>query len=137
MKRVIKVFLFVVIFSINTYASSGPIKQDSIIECNNKYYGNHGNPVHWHQVEKKDGKWVSISGEVEIPACYIKKVNEKELVTLAKCGDGDTARFIINNTEVFLFDEFSIIFKSHTFIEVSLLPVAKIELELFSSQSIQ
>ena len=92
-------FILIMLLSFNTYATSGPIKQDSIIECNGKYYGNHGNPLHWHIVEKKDDKWVSISSEVEIPACYVKEVNKKEKVTLAKCGDGDTARFIINGEE--------------------------------------
>lgn len=100
MKKVkIILFLLIMFFSINTYATTGPIKQNSIVECNGVYYGNHGNPLHWHKVEKKDDKWVIISSEVEIPSCYIKPVNEKEKVTLAKCGDGDTARFIINNEE--------------------------------------
>ena len=100
MKRLrIIVFLFILLLTYNTYATSGPIKQDSIIECNGKHYGNHGNPVHWHEVEKKDGNWVSVSKETEIPACYIKKANEKEVVTLYKCSDGDTARFIINGEE--------------------------------------
>ncbi len=100
MRRVrILLFLLIIFLSFNTYATSGPIKQDSIISCNDKYYGNHGNPLHWHQVEKKDDKWVSVSSETTIPPCYIKEVNEKEKVTLAKCGDGDTARFIINGEE--------------------------------------
>jgi micrococcal nuclease len=83
----------------NIKATSGAIKQDSVIKCNDKYYGNHGNPTHWHIVTKKDGKWVSISSEVEVPACYIEPVNEQELVTFSKCVDGDTAKFIINNEE--------------------------------------
>lgn len=100
MKRIkIIVFLFISFMSFNVYATSGPIKQDSIIECNGKYYGNHGNPLHWHQVEKKDDKWISISAQTEIPACYIKKVNEQEKVTLVKCSDGDTARFMINGVD--------------------------------------
>lgn len=97
MKRI--VFLLIILFTYNIYASSGPIKQDSIIECNGKYYGNHGNPIHWHEVVKKDDKWVSVSKETEIPSCYIKSVNEMEKVTFSKCADGDTARFIINGEE--------------------------------------
>lgn len=81
------------------FATSGAIKQNSVILCNGKYYGHHGNPTHWHIVEKKNNTWVSISSEVEIPACYIKEVNKKEKVTFSKCGDGDTARFIINGEE--------------------------------------
>ncbi len=100
MKRIIKIlFLLIIFITYTVLASSGPIKQDSIISCNGKYYGNHGNPVHWHEVVKQDGKWVSVSGETNIPSCYIKKVNEQEKVTFAKCGDGDTARFIINGEE--------------------------------------
>ena len=100
MKKIqIGLFFFLIVFSINVMASSGAIKQDSVIECNNIYYGNHGNPLHWHQVIKKDNKWVIASGEVSIPACYIKKANVMEKVLFSKCGDGDTARFIINNEE--------------------------------------
>lgn len=100
MKRVVIIsFLLLIFISINVYATSGTIKQGSVIECNNKYYGHHGNPTHWHIVEKKDGKWVSISREVDIPPCYIKPVNEKEKAKFSKCIDGDTAKFIINNEE--------------------------------------
>ena len=96
MKRIIKLFfLLIILFAHDVIASSGPIKQDSIISCNGKYYGNHGNPIHWHEVVKKDDKWVSVSSETTIPACYIKPVNEMEKVTFAKCSDGDTARFFI------------------------------------------
>ena len=100
MKKIIRLlFLLIILFSYNVLATSGPIKQDSIIMCNGKYYGSHGNPAHWHIVEKKDDTWVSVSKETEIPACYIKPVNEKEKVTFSKCSDGDTARFIVNGEE--------------------------------------
>ena len=98
-KYMILLFLLIICSSFNTFATSGPIKQGSIIECNGNYYGNHGNPLHWHMVEKKNDKWISISKEVSIPSCYIKKINEIKKVTLAKCGDGDTARFIIDKEE--------------------------------------
>ena len=88
----ISILFFLVI---NVSASSGKIKQDSIIECQGIYYGNHGNPSHWHIVEKKDGIWVSISKEVDIPSCYIKPINEKEKVQFHSCIDGDTAKFYI------------------------------------------
>jgi len=93
------IVILIIILRFNAFASSGPIRQDSIIKCNNKYYGNHGNPIHWHEVIKKDEKWVSISQETSVPACYIKKVNEREKATFFKCSDGDTARFIIGNEE--------------------------------------
>ena len=91
--------MLLICLSIPVLATSGPIRQDSIIKCNDKYYGNHGTPLHWHEVIRKDDKWVSVSQEVEIPACYIKKVNEKEKVVFYKCSDGDTARFIVNGVE--------------------------------------
>ena len=100
MKRIkVIVFLIILFLTFNIKATSGTIKQDSIIKCNDKYYGSHSNPSHWHIVEKKDGKWVSVSNEVEIPPCYIEPVNEKELVTFSKCVDGDTARFMIKGEE--------------------------------------
>ena len=95
MKKVFLFFLFL-IFIINVSATSGTIRQSSVIGCNGKYYGNHGSPVHWHIVEKKNNKWVSISGEVNVPSCYLKPVNTKEKVKFSKCSDGDTAHFLIN-----------------------------------------
>ncbi len=86
-------------FTFSVYATSGPIRQDSIIECNGKYYGNHSNPLHWHEVVKDGDKWVSVSTKTSIPACYIKPVNEREKVSFSKCSDGDTAHFIINGEE--------------------------------------
>ena len=99
--RIFKIMIFILLiaFFINVNATSGPMRQNSVIKCNNKYYGNHGSPVHWHEVTLQNDKWVSISGEVEIPPCYIKKVNEKEKVEFYKCSDGDTARFKIKGEE--------------------------------------
>lgn len=94
------ILLIIICFSFNVYATSGPIKQSSIIECNNKYYGHHGSPTHWHEVIKKDGKWVSVSSkEVDIPSCYIKPVNDGEMAKFSKCIDGDTAKLMIRNEE--------------------------------------
>ena len=82
-------------------ATSGSIKQSSVIKCNGKYYGSHGNPSHWHLVEEKDGKWVSISSkEVLEPSCYADIENEKIEVTLSKCVDGDTAKFKMSDGEI-------------------------------------
>ena len=90
-------FLIIIFFSFGVNATAGAIKQSSIISCNGKYYGHHGNPTHWHEVAKKNDTWVSTSGEVEVPNCYIKEVNKKEKVAFSKCADGDTAHFVINN----------------------------------------
>lgn len=100
MKKIkIMVFFSIIFLLFTVNATSGTIKQSSVISCNGKYYGHHGNPSHWHVVEKKNNTWVSISKETDVPSCYIKEINKKEKVTFAKCGDGDTARFIINNKE--------------------------------------
>ena len=88
--------ILIVFFLINVSATSGSINEKSIFECNGKYYGSHGNPVHFHEVVKKDNKWVISGGEVEVPSCYIKPVNEKEEVSFSKCVDGDTAKFVID-----------------------------------------
>ena len=93
------IFLMIIFALLNASGTSGKIKQDSIIECNGKYYGNHGNPTHWHIVEKKNNNWVSISGEVSIPSCYIKEINTWEKVSFSKCADGDTAHFIIKGED--------------------------------------
>ena len=92
-------FFIILLLSVNTYATQGPVKQNSIIECDGAYYGKHGTPAHWHVVEKKNGKWVSVGDEVDLPPCYIRVPNTKEKVTFSKCSDGDTAWFIINGEE--------------------------------------
>lgn len=94
-----KIFIILLLLSIDVYASGGTLKQNSIIECNGIYYGNHGNPIHWHKAKKIKDKWVSDGEEVEIPNCYIKPVNTHEEVKFSKCVDGDTADFIIQGVE--------------------------------------
>ncbi len=97
MKKII--VCLILLLTLNIDASSGTLKQNSIIECNGEYYGNHGNPLHWHKAQLKNDKWVSLGEEVEVPACYIKPLNQKEEVKFSKCVDGDTAKFIVNNQE--------------------------------------
>ena len=97
MKKVLIVFIF--LLAINVSATSGSISEKSVFECNGKYYGSHGNPVHFHEVVKNDNKWVISGGEVSVPSCYIKPVNEREEVTFSKCVDGDTAKLIVNGKE--------------------------------------
>ena len=93
--------LFILIFFINigVLASGGTLKQNSIIECNGEYFGNHGSPLHWHKAKIVNEKWVSDGEEVDIPSCYIKPVNTYENVEFSSCIDGDTAKFIIGNEE--------------------------------------
>ena len=95
----IMVFLIILIVSFNTKATNGPLKQNSIIECNGTYYGKHGTPPHWHKAELKNNKWINVGDEVDLPSCYIRVPNTKEKVKFSKCSDGDTAWFIINGEE--------------------------------------
>lgn len=97
MKKILGIFIL--LFIINVSATSGSINENSIFECNNKYYGSHGNPVHFHEVIKKENKWVINGGEVDVPSCYIKPINKKEDAKFSKCVDGDTAKLIINDKE--------------------------------------
>lgn len=98
MKNKIITLLIILLCIVKVDASKGMIRQDSIIECNGKYYGSHGNPLHYHEVKKENDVWVSIGKEV-VPPCKIEKENIKEKVFFSKCMDGDTAKFIINNEE--------------------------------------
>lgn len=93
MKYVKIIVLFIIMLSgFLVDASSGSIRQSSVIKCGSKYYGSHGSPMHWHIVEKKDGKWVSVSDEVDEPSCYADIPNEKVEVKFNKCVDGDTVK---------------------------------------------
>lgn len=96
MKKVVFFIIILLSLCISVDATSGTIRQSSVIKCGKKYYGSHGNPVHWHEVEKKDGKWVSVSGEVDEPSCYADIPNEKEEVKFNKCVDGDTLKVTVN-----------------------------------------
>ena len=89
-----KVFLIISLFfiSLNVLASSGSIKQSSVIKCDGIYYGSHSD--HWHTVKKDGDKYIiKDSKELNAPSCYVNKKNESEIVTLSKCVDGDTAKF--------------------------------------------
>lgn len=97
MKKIL--FILLLILSFNVMATSGSISSKTVFECNGKYYGSHGNPKHFHEVIKKDDKWVINSGEVEVPSCYIRPINETEEVSFSKCVDGDTAKLIIKEKE--------------------------------------
>jgi len=97
MKKLILIIGIIFLGIIQVNATSGTIRQNSVIKCGNKYYGSHGSPIHWHEVEKKDNKWVSISGEVEEPSCYADIENEKVEAKFNKCVDGDTFKVTINN----------------------------------------
>jgi len=93
-----KVLLIISLFflSLNVLASSGSIKQSSVIKCDGILYGSHSD--HWHIVKKENDKYViKESQELEAPSCYVNKKNESEKVTLSKCVDGDTAKFVMSD----------------------------------------
>ena len=93
------IFISLFLLSLNVYASSGSIKQSSVIECDGILYGSHSD--HWHIVKKENGKYViKDSKELEAPSCYKELENEKEEVTLSKCVDGDTAKFVMSDGSV-------------------------------------
>ena len=55
------IFMLIILLGITlpngVYASGGAISGDSIVSCNGKYYGQHGDG-HWHEAVKKDnGRW--------------------------------------------------------------------------------
>lgn len=98
MKKIL-VSLFIFIISLNVYASSGSIKQSSVIKCDGIYYGSHSN--HWHIVKLENNKYViKDNKELSAPSCYKELKNETEKVKLSKCVDGDTAKFIMEDGSV-------------------------------------
>lgn len=96
MKKLVFIFILIMCLGFSVDATSGSIRQNSVIKCGKKYYGSHGNPMHWHIVEKKEDKWVSVSDEVDEPECYADIPNEKVEVKFNKCVDGDTLKVTMN-----------------------------------------
>lgn len=98
MKKFI-LFISIFMFSFNVFATSGSIKQSSVIECDGILYGSHSD--HWHIVKKENDKYViKDSQELEMPSCYKTLKNESEIVSLNKCVDGDTAKFLMKDGTV-------------------------------------
>lgn len=96
-----KILLFISLFVLcfNVYASSGSIKQSSVIECDGILYGSHSD--HWHVVKYENGKYIiSSSKEFSAPSCYTELENESEIVSLSKCVDGDTAKFLLSDGSI-------------------------------------
>lgn len=120
---------FLLLIPLNVNASSGILKQDSIIECDGIKYGYHGDDKHYHKAVEKNGKWYA-DGDIVENVCdgvsteSVDKENEKSLksteivdkeevengistdnvdkdtVTLLKCVDGDTAHFKRGNQDL-------------------------------------
>ncbi len=98
-RKYLMVVFLIFLISLNVYASSGSIKQSSVILCDGVYYGSHSD--HWHVVKKVQDKYViKDSEELEAPSCYVNKINESEVVSLSKCVDGDTAKFKMSDGSI-------------------------------------
>lgn len=101
-----KICFILLCFFINIgliYASSGPLKESSIVSCG-KTYGYHGSDKHYHVALKKNGKWTASGkslGKTNPCGKSNKNVKSKsDNVTFFECVDGDTAKFILNKKEI-------------------------------------
>lgn len=98
MKKIL-LSLCIFLISLNVYATSGSIKQSSVIKCDGILYGSHSN--HWHTVKLENNKYViKDSKELSAPSCYMAKTNSQESVSLSKCVDGDTAKFKMSDGSI-------------------------------------
>lgn len=72
-----KIFLIIVIllFPLNIYATSGRLRQNSIISCNGQTYGQHGDG-HWHIAVSNGEYWYSSGGAILTNPC--ESVNEQQ-----------------------------------------------------------
>lgn len=107
-----KIFIFIIFFIININilnATTGGLKNASIVECDGKLYGTHGNDNHYHEAEETtEGKYKAkgdslgtnwtCKGTLKDP--NENKQLEKVTATFVSCVDGDTAVFTINNENI-------------------------------------
>lgn len=56
---------------VNVNASSGRLKKDSIIVCNNIMYGQHGDDNHWHIAEKKGDNYYPVGDATYSNPCNL------------------------------------------------------------------
>lgn len=76
-------------------ASAGKIDEETIVTCNDKQYGTHGEDNHWHQVENGKAKGNNLGTDW---SCEENGAIKE--VTLEKCIDGDTSQFILDGQSV-------------------------------------
>lgn len=100
MKKLVFI-LFCLLININVYASSGSLKSESIVTCD-ETYGYHGSDKHYHKAVLKNGNWYA-SGKnlgTNNPCSNTSSndnSNQKETVSFYECVDGDTAKLKLNN----------------------------------------
>lgn len=112
MKKIVLIILtlFLTLLNVDSLnATTGLLKNASIIECDGKLYGTHGNDNHYHIAEKvTEGKYKAVGdslgtnwtckGNLKDP--NDERILEKVKATFDSCVDGDTANFIINSEKV-------------------------------------
>ncbi|MFA5603447.1 MAG: thermonuclease family protein [Bacilli bacterium] len=107
MKRIIIIFISFFIVISNIDATPGRIVSSSVTTCNNVTYGYHSKDKHWHVVVRNnDGTYNATGDELGLEnPCKTNSVqpkpvepqlpiNNKQIVKLSSCVDGDTAKFI-------------------------------------------
>ena len=97
MKKILLFIISLFLFIDQTYATSGNLVKNSIVSCNNNTYGYHSKDKHWHIAIKNEDNSYSAYGDIisyDNPCPNeVIKINEKIVVTLYSCIDGDTAKF--------------------------------------------
>lgn len=101
------IFFFMITISL---ADTGKLKSSSIVTCNNIQYGYHTADNHWHIASKNSDGSYNATGKVlgytnpcldkvsnSSSSDELSSSNEKIIVTLSSCIDGDTAKFIADN----------------------------------------
>lgn len=74
MRKYRYLIIIIVLFELGVVkvnASSGQLKKDSIVVCNNVMYGQHGNDNHWHIAEKKDDSYYPIGEAIYSNPCNL------------------------------------------------------------------
>ena len=105
---------FLIIFKLliptNVFATSGRLRQDSIISCNNQTYGQHGNDNHWHLAESHGEYWYPVGKELAKNPCegYFNQENNStdnnnyytETKIISKSSDTSLKSVKINNESI-------------------------------------
>lgn len=56
------------VIPIDVFATSGWLKKGSITNCNENYYGSHGDG-HWHVAQQRDNRWYAIGEPLPSNPC--------------------------------------------------------------------
>ena len=110
MKKILLI-IFILLIPINVFATSGRLRQDSIISCNNQTYGQHGNDNHWHIAESHGEYWYPVGKELAKNPCegYFNQENNStnnnnnyyvETKIISKSSDTSLKSIKINNESI-------------------------------------